>query len=141
MAVIPRVDPHAFNISAASRATNGLFACRIGRIHPPADGRLVVFESDATNLVAGDSNQFTDVFVNDPSALAPPPPAPARCIVPRVVGFRLATARTRIVRAKCRVGRVRRARSRRVGRVLSQSPRARSVRPRGTRVNLVVGRR
>ena len=106
-----------------------------------ADGRLVVFESDATNLVAGDSNQFTDVFVNDPSALAPPPPAPARCIVPRVVGFRLATARTRIVRAKCRVGRVRRARSRRVGRVLSQSPRARSVRPRGTRVNLVVGRR
>jgi Tol biopolymer transport system component len=107
-----------------------------------ADGRLVVFESDASNLVAGDSNQFTDVFVNDPSALAPPPPEPpVRCIVPRVVGFRLATARARIVRAKCRVGRVRRARSRRVGRVLSQSPRARSVRPRGTRVNLVVGRR
>ena len=107
-----------------------------------ADGRLVVFESDASNLVAGDSNNFTDVFLNDPSAPAPPPPAPTvRCKVPQVIGLRLATARKRIGRAHCRVGRVRRARSRRVGRVLSQSPRAGSVRPRGTRVKLVVGRR
>lgn len=107
-----------------------------------ADGRLVVFESDASNLVAGDSNNFTDVFLNDPSGVAPPPPAPTvRCKVPRVIGLRLATARKRIGRANCRVGRVRRARSRRVGRVLSQSPRAGSVRPRGAKVKLVVGRR
>jgi len=104
-----------------------------------ADGRVVVFESDASNLVAGDSNHFTDIFVAD--RFAPVPPPPVRCMVPRVIGLRLATARKRIGRANCRVGRVRRARSRRVGRVLSQSPRARSVHPRGTRVNLVVGRR
>jgi hypothetical protein len=30
-----------------------------------ADGRLVVFESEATNLVAGDTNGFMDVFVRD----------------------------------------------------------------------------
>jgi Tol biopolymer transport system component len=106
-----------------------------------ADGRLVVFESDASNLVAGDSNNFTDVFLNDPSAAAPPPAPVVRCKVPRVVGLRLATARRRIGRAHCRVGRVRRARSRSVGRVLSQSPRAGSVRPRGAKVKLVVGRR
>jgi len=107
-----------------------------------SDGRIVVFESDASNLVAGDSNHFTDVFLNDPSATLPPPSQTVRCIVPRVVGLRLAKARARIVRAHCRVGRVRRARSvRRVGRVLSQSPKARSVRPRGTKVNLLVGRR
>ena len=108
------------------------------------DGRLVVFESDASNFVAGDSNQFTDVFLYDPSATPPPTPGPVvRCKVPRVVGLRLATARKRIVGANCRVGRVRRARSRsaRVGRVLSQSPRAGAVRARGTRVKLVVGRR
>ena len=29
------------------------------------DGRLVAFESDATNLVPGDSNGTTDVFVRD----------------------------------------------------------------------------
>ena len=31
-------------------------------------GRLVIFESDASNLVTGDTNQFTDVFVHDPGA-------------------------------------------------------------------------
>ena len=30
-----------------------------------ADGRLVVFQSDSTNLVAGDHNHSTDVFVRD----------------------------------------------------------------------------
>jgi Tol biopolymer transport system component len=29
------------------------------------DGRVVAFESDATNLVSGDSNRYTDVFVAD----------------------------------------------------------------------------
>lgn len=72
----------------------------------------------------------------------PPPPQPVRrCVVPRVIGLRLAKARARIRRSNCRVGRVRRARSRRVGRVVKQSPRAGSRRARGARVNLVVGRR
>src|SRR5437660_497094 len=30
-----------------------------------ADGRFVAFQSDATNLVAGDTNGTTDVFVHD----------------------------------------------------------------------------
>jgi Tol biopolymer transport system component len=30
-----------------------------------ADGRLVAFNSDATNLVSGDTNGFTDIFVRD----------------------------------------------------------------------------
>ncbi|MGH3085305.1 MAG: PASTA domain-containing protein [Gaiellaceae bacterium] len=52
-------------------------------------------------------------------------------------------ARARIGRANCRVGTVRRARARpkKAGKVLSQSPRAGSVRTRGTKVKLVVGRR
>ncbi len=107
-----------------------------------SDGTLVVYESDAANLVSGDTNHFTDIFVRDTTANPPPPPPPAQCVVPRVIGLRLATARKRITRAHCRVGRVRRARSpRRVGRVLSQSPRAGVRRAAGTRVNLVVGRR
>jgi beta-lactam-binding protein with PASTA domain len=61
--------------------------------------------------------------------------------VPRVIGMTLNRARNRIRNARCRVGRIRRARSRRVGRVLRQSPRPGVVRPVGTRVNLVVGRR
>ena len=77
-----------------------------------------------------------------PEPPPPPPPAPrTRCRVPRVVGLRLAKAKARIRKAHCSVGRIRRMSSRRVGRVIKQSPRPGARRPRGARVNLVVGRR
>ena len=74
---------------------------------------------------------------------APPPPARAvRCRVPRVLGLRLARARTKIRKAHCAPGRVRRVRRpRRAGRVVRQSPRRGTTWRRGKRVNLVVGRR
>jgi hypothetical protein len=77
-----------------------------------------------------------------PQPPPPLPPPPSRtCRVPRVIGKKLPVARTAIRRARCAVGRVRRARSRRPkGRVVGQTPRAgRRVRA-GTRVNLVVSR-
>jgi beta-lactam-binding protein with PASTA domain len=58
-----------------------------------------------------------------------------------VIGLRLARAKTKIRRARCSVGRVRRARSRLVGRVIGQSPQGGARKPRGFRVTLVVGRR
>jgi beta-lactam-binding protein with PASTA domain len=58
-----------------------------------------------------------------------------------VIGLTLGSAKTRIRRANCSVGRIRRASSRRVGRVISQSPRAGAIKRRGFKVNLVVGRR
>src|SRR6266545_3465614 len=72
-----------------------------------------------------------------------PPPVVVRCVVPRVIGLRLARARRRIRRAHCLVGRIKRvhSRPRRVGRVIGQSPRRGAGRPAGTRVKLVVGRR
>jgi Tol biopolymer transport system component len=109
-----------------------------------ANGRLAVFESDATNLVPGDTNGFTDVFVYDPLGTPQPPPAPpVKCSVPRVIGTRIAVARKRIARAHCSVGSVRRihAAARRAGKVIRQSPRPGAVRPRGAKVSLVVGRR
>jgi Tol biopolymer transport system component len=107
------------------------------------NGRLVVFESDASNLVAGDSNQFTDIFVNDRLAATPVPPPTTRCVVPRVIGMRLAAARSRIGRANCRVGSVRHVRTtaKKRGKVVGQNPKAGSVKDRGFKVKLVVGRR
>jgi len=58
-----------------------------------------------------------------------------------VIGLRLAKAKARILRARCKVGRVRRARSRLVGRVIGQSPQGGARKSRGFRVTLVVGRR
>jgi Tol biopolymer transport system component len=106
-----------------------------------ADGRSVAFDSQATNLVSGDGNGFSDVFLRDATVAPPPPPPAVRCHVPKVVGLRLATARSRIVHGHCRVGRIHRVHSKRVGRVLRQNPRAGAVKPRGTKVSLTVGRR
>jgi len=58
-----------------------------------------------------------------------------------VVGLKFAKAKKRIRARHCSVGRVRRTHSRRVGRVLRQSPRPGAVKRRGYPVKLVVGRR
>jgi beta-lactam-binding protein with PASTA domain len=58
-----------------------------------------------------------------------------------VIGLTLGRARTKIRRTHCSVGRIRRAHSRRVGRVIGQSPRPGTVKRRGFPVKLVVGRR
>jgi PASTA domain len=86
-----------------------------------------------------------------PPPASPPPPAPpppaarhptaTTCVVPRLVGKSLRAARRALARRHCRMGRVRSVRSRRVGVVLAQKPRAGMRLPRGSRVNLVVGRR
>jgi photosystem II stability/assembly factor-like uncharacterized protein len=76
-----------------------------------------------------------------PSPPPPPPPPAVRCVVPRVVGLKLGRAKQRIRARHCSVGRIRRAHSRRVGRVLAQAPRPGAVKRRGFAVKLVVGRR
>jgi Tol biopolymer transport system component len=78
-----------------------------------------------------------------PPAGPPPPPAPrsVKCVVPRVIGLKLARAKARLRSRHCKTGRVRRVTSRRYGRVLGQHPRRGATRSRGFRVRLVVGRR
>src|SRR5439155_23930792 len=50
-------------VSVASDGTQGNKASSYPALS--ADGRFVAFDSDATNLVAGDTNGTTDVFVHD----------------------------------------------------------------------------
>jgi beta-lactam-binding protein with PASTA domain len=61
--------------------------------------------------------------------------------VPRVIGLKLAKAKAKIKKAHCRVGAIRRAHSKKVGRVIGQSPRPGVKKPNGFKVKLVVGRR
>lgn len=67
---------------------------------------------------------------------------PAPCLVPDVRGKALATARVRIARAHCAVGKVTRKNTTRVrkGRVIAQSPRAGATLPADGKVRLVVSR-
>ena len=54
----------------ASVATGGIQANGLSRVGDLShDGNLVSFESEATNLVAGDNNFRTDIFVHDRGAI------------------------------------------------------------------------
>lgn len=70
------------------------------------------------------------------------PKPSARCTVPRVVGLALAKARTRIAKAHCKVGHVKKSRSSRTrkGKVLAQDPRHGKRLKAGGKVNLTVGK-
>jgi WD40 repeat protein len=67
-----RVTGETTRVSVASDGTQANGACatigcwciRSG-LSISADGRYVAFHSDATNLVEGDTNGFTDIFVHD----------------------------------------------------------------------------
>jgi len=67
---------------------------------------------------------------------------PGLCDVQYVVDLTLAAAKRALARASCRLGRVTRVSSKRVntGRVVSQKPGFGAVRPKGTKVDLIVSR-
>jgi beta-lactam-binding protein with PASTA domain len=90
---------------------------------------------------SGQENLTKSAFWDEGPAWLGVSPVSRMCHVPNVVHLRLATAKQRIRRVNCTVGRIRKARSSSVGRVLAQSPRPGTSLPRGGRVNLVVGRK
>lgn len=87
----------------------------------PAAGRAIYTVSaeggQARLVIRGGRSQY----MQDPDwGIAPPP---LRCRVPRMIGLRVSTARTIAVRAKCSLGSIRSARSKRPrGVVIRQSP-------------------
>jgi outer membrane protein assembly factor BamB len=112
-----------------------------GATYEPADsdvGKRLVVEVVAVN--AGGDSASTDsgasAVVTAPKAAAP------KCHVPKVVGLRLAAAKTRIRSARCSVGRITAKTSSptRRGRVLSQSPKRGRTMPNRAKVNLKVGK-
>src|SRR5262249_14343403 len=94
----------------------------------PADAgravQCVVLASNSTGAVAAASN-----------AIAVP-----ACVVPRVRGVSEATAKSRLKRSGCAVGRTRKTHSHRVpgGRVVKAKPRPGKTRASGSRVDLYV---
>jgi hypothetical protein len=72
----------------------------------------------------------------------PPPFVPPKCVVPNVVGKRLALAKTKIKAGHCRVGKLTYTTStkRRKGRVVKERPAAGKRLANGTKVSLWIGR-
>jgi phage-related minor tail protein len=58
--------PSTTRASVSSAGVEANAASGQGRLAVSADGRHVAFVSDASNLVAGDANAVSDVFVRGP---------------------------------------------------------------------------
>jgi uncharacterized delta-60 repeat protein len=102
--------------------------------------RATALQSDRRIVVAGATDPGSGGQPRDFALVRYLNPAP--CVVPNVRGKKLLIARSAITRAHCKVGKVKRKASKRVkrGRVISQSPKARTTLPNLGKVNLVVSR-
>jgi uncharacterized repeat protein (TIGR01451 family) len=146
-----------------------LVVCDLGRLEvgdvkkvtvvakPTAEGEIVNAVSVWSSSRTVDSNlgDNTSAVTVTAGGTAPPPPPPSpppprpppppppvvNCVVPKLVGQRLATANRSILRSHCTTGKIRHAYSpRQKGRIVSQSPRAGREFAAGTPIRLVVSK-
>lgn len=127
-----RVKATADSKLQVSFAAKGMCTVRGTRVHITARGTCTLTASQAGNVNYNPAEKVRQTFfITKPT-----------CLVPRVIGKRLAGAKAALAQARCRTGIVRYAFSRKValGRVISQSIRPGQLYVIGTRVNLVVSR-
>ena len=146
--------------SIASTTLSGIVSAGSGIKSLAVDGQLVPIAPNGTwsaevSLSSG-MNTITAVATDGAGATAqaqvavaynppPPPPAPraaVRCKVPKIKGMKLNAAEKALRRAHCKVGKVKRAKSRTVrsGRVTSTTPHAGRVLKAGTKIELFVSK-
>jgi alpha-tubulin suppressor-like RCC1 family protein len=137
---------------AVSGLTSGLLALAGGDRHTCAlttAGRLACWGRNGFGELGNGThdNSPLPVYVLGfgPPPPPPPPPPPSvapKCRVPNVVGQKLATAKAKIRKRHCRVGKVswQRSRASLKGRVLRQSPKAGARLGNGARINLRAGK-
>jgi hypothetical protein len=131
--------------SGCSSASTG-FTCVAGALEP---GETWTLSLAGTATRAGSTSLSVTVATSSAETSSTNNAASAtltilervRCVVPRVVGKTMATARSAIARGNCRIGRVTRAFSPTVkGRIVRQQPAAGARRPQGAPVSLVLSK-
>jgi Regulator of chromosome condensation (RCC1) repeat/PASTA domain len=117
--------------------------CTVGgvTVHLTGAGSCTITASQAGDMTY-EPAAVSATFAIERAVQATPPPAPARCRVPKVVGKRLVLAKRMIASSHCRTGKVGYVYSpkRKKGIVISQSRRPGRVLPVRSRVNLIVSR-
>jgi len=119
-------------------ASNGAWTAQV----PLSPGTNTI-TAVATDGAGANAEAQVSVVYNPPPP--PPPPAPSvpgKCKVPKIKGKKLGAAEKALRRAHCKVGKVRRERSKtmRSGHVVSTTPRAGRALKAGTKVELFVSK-
>ena len=105
------------------------------------DGGTTTTEVTATTTETASTPAPTGTTTT-PTGTTTTPTAAPRCVVPKLKGLTLRQVKTKLRRARCRLGRVtrRRAAARSRGKVIAQKPKPRTRRARNFRVAVTLGR-
>jgi len=130
------VSASASSALAVSFASSGSCSVSGATVHLTGAGSCTVTASQP-----GDANYKAASDVSRTFSVTPLKP-PNKCVVPNVIGKRLASAKVSITKKHCGIGKVSRAYSRKIkkGLVVSQSRRRGRVLPAKSKINLVVSR-
>ena len=117
-------------------------AAAVGPTASSAASSASASASSAASTATSTTSATSASTATSPTSTSASASASGPCRVPRVLGLRLGAAKTKIRRAHCSVGNVRRVRSRRSlrRRVVNQSPRPGTIKRRNFPVKLAVGR-
>jgi DNA-binding beta-propeller fold protein YncE len=144
----PNSDPITLGIqSQPDHGTLGTIDATSNAILYTADAGYSGADSFSYDAVDPDGPGPTATVSLTVAGAPPPPPAAATCRVPKLKGKRLKKARRLLKQRNCKLGTVKKPRGvkgkRAIRRLVvkKQSPRAGKVRPRGTRVNVKLGRK
>jgi Fibronectin type III domain/PASTA domain/RTX calcium-binding nonapeptide repeat (4 copies) len=131
------VTPYIGGVAQAATTVGNVTSVTITGL---TNGTSYTFKVAAKNA-AGTGPQSAASNAVTPRASAVVPSKP-KCVVPNVVGKPLATAKTKIKKAHCRVGKVtyKLSTKAKMNRVLSETPKAGKRLKNGTKVSLIVGR-
>ena len=133
------VTPFVNGVAQASTTVGNVTSATITGL---TNGTSYTFKVAAKNtLGTGPQSAASNAVTPKAPTSVTPKPAP-NCVVPNVVGKQLGTAKTKIKKAHCRVGKItyRPSTRAKMNRVLSETPRPGKRLKNGTKVNLAVGR-
>jgi PASTA domain len=119
---------------------SGTVTATLTRLTPGTAYHYRFVAANEAGTTYGEDRTFTTLAAQQ--VPPPPPPPPPRCVVPKLKGKTLPTARKAVTKAHCAVGTVRRAHSKKVrrGRVISQRPPPGARLPNRAKVSVVVSR-
>ena len=132
------VTPYIGGVAQAATTVGNVTSATITGL---TNGTSYTFKVAAKNAV-GTGPQSAASNAVTPKAPVVAVPSKPKCVVPNVIGKQLGTAKTKIKKAHCRVGRVtyKLSKKAKMNRVLSETPKPGKRLKNGTKVNLTVGR-
>jgi PASTA domain-containing protein len=134
-------DPFDVDVDCGGLVSPGTDLKIVGHIPMPVAGNALTLTTKFTRVPDPKPQVITKTQVVTVTKVVQAPPAPVKCVVPKLKGLKLKQARKAAKAANCVVGKVKRKKSgRRATTVLKQGSKAGAVLAEGSKIALTVAR-